>query len=143
MMHLKHLSAGTPANARVYFAFPGAMPQTATGNLLTKTDAKDKVAKYVVDNLNRVTQIKYYPTTANANANTSADETVTYTFDTCTNGKGRLCTLADKSGTTTYSYDIQGRTTSKAQAVASLPRPTAIATTAPGKWISSPRPAGK
>ena len=120
MTHLKHLSAGTPANARVYFAFPGAMPQTATGNLLTKTDAKDKVAKYVVDNLNRVTQIKYYPTTANANANTSADETVTYTFDTCTNGKGRLCTLADKSGTTTYSYDIQGRTTSKAQAVASL-----------------------
>ena len=71
------------------------MPQTATGNLLTKTDARDKVAKYVVDNLNRITQIKYYPTTANANANTSADETVTYTFDTCTNGKGRLCTLAE------------------------------------------------
>ena len=96
------------------------MPQTATGNLLTKTDARDKVAKYVVDNLNRVTQIKYYPTTVNANANTSADETVTYTYDTCTNGKGRLCTLADKTGTTTYSYDLQGRTTSKAQAVASL-----------------------
>jgi hypothetical protein len=73
---------------------------------------------------NRVTQIKYYPTTANANANTSADETVTYTYDTgCGNAissKGRLCKLADKSGTTTYSYDLLGRTTAKSQLVASL-----------------------
>jgi RHS repeat-associated protein len=73
---------------------------------------------------NRVTQIKYYPTTANANANTSADETVAYTYDTsCGNAissKGRLCKLADKSGTTTYSYDLLGRVTAKSQAVASL-----------------------
>jgi RHS repeat-associated protein len=92
----------------------------AAGNMLSKTDARDKVAKYVYDNINRVTQIKYYPTTANANANTSADETVAYTYDSCTNGKGRLCTLSDKSGTTTYSYDLLGRTTAKSQAVASL-----------------------
>jgi RHS repeat-associated protein len=96
----------------------------AAGNMLTKTDARDKVAKYVYDNLNRVTQIKYYPTTANANANTSADETVTYTYDTgCGNtisSKGRLCSLSDKSGTTTYSYDLLGRTIAKSQAVASL-----------------------
>ncbi len=92
----------------------------AAGNMLTKTDARDKVAKYVYDNINRVTQIKYYPTTANANANTSADETVAYTYDSCTNGKGRLCTLSDKSGTTTYSYDLLGRITAKSQNVSSL-----------------------
>jgi YD repeat-containing protein len=96
----------------------------AAGNMTQKTDARDKVAKYVYDNLNRVTQIKYFPTTANANANTSADETVTYTYDTgcgnTINSKGRLCTLSDKSGTTTYSYDLLGRITAKSQNVSSL-----------------------
>jgi RHS repeat-associated protein len=124
--------ASAPATTYSYNGFNELISQTspdtgttsytydAAGNMLTKTDARDKVAKYVYDNINRVTQIKYYPTTANANANTSADETVAYTYDTCTNGKGRLCTLSDKSGTTTYSYDLLGRTTAKSQLVASL-----------------------
>jgi RHS repeat-associated protein len=133
--------ASAPATTYTYNGFNELVSQSspdtgtttytydAAGNMLSKTDARDKVAKYVYDNLNRVTQIKYYPTTANANANTSADETVTYTYDTgcgttatgsTANTKGRLCTLSDKSGTTTYSYDLLGRTTAKSQAVASL-----------------------
>jgi RHS repeat-associated protein len=124
--------ASAPATTYTYNGFNELLSQTspdtgitsytydAAGNMLTKTDARDKVAKYVYDNINRVTQIKYYPTTANANANTSADETVAYTYDSCTNGKGRLCTLSDKSGTTTYSYDLLGRTTAKSQNVSSL-----------------------
>jgi RHS repeat-associated protein len=124
--------AAAPATTYTYNGFNELISQSspdtgttsytydAAGNMLSKTDARDKVAKYVYDNLNRVTQIKYYPTTANANANTSADETVAYTYDSCTNGKGRLCTLSDKSGTTTYSYDLLGRTIAKSQAVASL-----------------------
>jgi RHS repeat-associated protein len=128
--------AAAPATTYTYNGFNELISQSspdtgltsytydAAGNMLSKTDARDKVAKYVYDNINRVTQIKYFPTTANANANTSADETVTYTYDTgcgnATNSKGRLCKLADKSGTTTYSYDLLGRTTAKSQAVASL-----------------------
>jgi RHS repeat-associated protein len=128
--------ASAPATTYTYNGFNELISQTspdtgttsytydAAGNMTQKTDARDKVAKYVYDNLNRVTQIKYYPTTANANANTSADETVAYTYDTgcgnTTNSKGRLCTLSDKSGTTTYSYDLLGRTTAKSQVVASL-----------------------
>jgi RHS repeat-associated protein len=92
----------------------------AAGNMLLKTDARGSTAKYTYDVLNRVAQTRFYPTLANANANTSADETRTYTYDTCANGKGRLCTLADKAGTTTYGYDLKGRITAKSQTVSSL-----------------------
>jgi RHS repeat-associated protein len=101
----------------------------ATGNLIQKTDARGATAKYVYDALNRVTQTKFYPTLANANANTSSDETRTYTYDTgCTttapgstaNTKGRLCTLSDKAGTTTFGYDLKGRITAKSQLVATF-----------------------
>jgi RHS repeat-associated protein len=128
--------AAAPATTYTYNGFNELISQSspdtgttsytydAAGNMLTKTDARDKVAKYVYDNLNRVTQIKYFPTTANANANTSADETRTYTFDTgCGNtisSKGRLCSIVDKTGTTTYSYDLRGRMTAKIQNVSSL-----------------------
>jgi RHS repeat-associated protein len=101
----------------------------ATGNLTQKTDARGATAKYVYDALNRVTQTKFYPTLANANANTSSDETRTYTYDTgCSttatgstaNTKGRLCTLTDKAGTTTFGYDLKGRITAKSQLVSTL-----------------------
>jgi RHS repeat-associated protein len=101
----------------------------AAGNLIQKTDARGSTAKYVYDALNRVTQTKFYPTLANANANTSSDETRTYTYDTgCSttatgstaNTKGRLCTLSDKAGTTTFGYDLKGRITAKSQLVATL-----------------------
>jgi RHS repeat-associated protein len=101
----------------------------AAGNMLLKTDARGSTAKYTYDALNRVTQTKFYPTLANANANTSSDETRTYTYDTgcpitatgsTANTKGRLCTLADKAGTTSFSYDLKGRITAKSQTVSSL-----------------------
>jgi RHS repeat-associated protein len=92
----------------------------AAGNMLTKTDARGATAKYVYDALNRATQTKFYPTLANANANTSSDETRTYIFDTCTNGKGRLCSLVDKAGTITFGYDLKGRIISKSQLATTL-----------------------
>jgi hypothetical protein len=45
-------------------------------------------ANYAYDELNRLVEIEY------------PDETVTFTFDTCTNGIGRLCSISDKTGTT-------------------------------------------
>jgi RHS repeat-associated protein len=92
----------------------------AAGNMLTKTDARGATAKYVYDALNRATQTKFYPTLANANANTSSDETRTYTFDTCSNGKGRLCSLVDKAGTITFGYDLKGRIIGKSQLATTL-----------------------
>jgi YD repeat-containing protein len=91
----------------------------AAGNILTKTDARDKVAKYRYDNLNRVTSIRYFASSAQATADTPVEQTVTYSYDgpaaSCPNGKGRLCSLTDKTGSTTFSYDMAGRLTSKAQ----------------------------
>jgi len=36
-------------------------------------------------------------------------QTVTYTYDTGTNGIGRLTSVSDSSGSTTFPYDSMGR----------------------------------
>lgn len=43
--------------------------------------------------------------------------TETFTYDTCTNGVGRLCSIADSSGSTTFSYDSSGNLLQKLQSV--------------------------
>ena len=69
------------------------------GNLKTKTDARSITATYTYDALNRLTGVTY--------PNTS--ENVTYTYDHVTSeGIGRLRSITDESGTTTYTYDEFG-----------------------------------
>jgi RHS repeat-associated protein len=75
------------------------------GNLKTKTDARNKTGTYSYDALNRVTQLVY------------PDQTITYGYDQNTNGKGRLTSLSDGSGSTSFSYDALGRVTSRQQTV--------------------------
>jgi RHS repeat-associated protein len=72
----------------------------ANGNLATQTDAKLQTIRFSYDSLNRPT-LKDYP----------AGTDVIYTYDepTSTYGKGRLTTMTDASGKTTYSYDSVGR----------------------------------
>ena len=36
-------------------------------------------------------------------------DNVTYSYDTCTNGKSKLCTMTDPSGNTTYEYTAKGQ----------------------------------
>ena len=86
----------------------------AADNMLTKTDARGVTATYSYDALNRVSTISYPA------FGIDPAETVTYTYDSCTNGKGRLCSLADKTGTTNFSYNILGRITAKSQVVGAL-----------------------
>ena len=81
----------------------------AVGNMLTRTDARGVTATYSYDALNRVNTISY-PAYGG-----DAAETVTYSYDTCSNGKGRLCSITDKTGTTSYSYDNRGRILAKSQ----------------------------
>jgi len=75
------------------------------GNVLSKTDARGVTASYTYDALNRVTTIDYPGT----------EEDVTYTYDLCTNGIGRLCTVTDVSGTTHYAYDLHGNVTEQSR----------------------------
>jgi len=70
----------------------------AAGNTTAITDARGITATFSYDALNRVTAIDY----------PGADEDITYTWDNCPNGIGRLCAIQDQSGTTAYSYDPFG-----------------------------------
>lgn len=71
----------------------------------TCTDARNLTATYSYDALNRVTSVSY------------PDQTISYTYDTGSNQNGRLTQMTDNSGSTSWSYDIQGRVLSKQQSM--------------------------
>jgi RHS repeat-associated protein len=64
--------------------------------MISKTDAKNVTISYVYDALNRLTNI-------------SADAGIVYSYDSCVNGKGRLCSMTDASGVTSYEYTPKGQ----------------------------------
>jgi len=76
------------------------------GNLTSKTDAKGVTISYTYDALNRLTLIDF-----------PADTDIVYTYDTCPNGKGRLCAMADASGTTSYEYSPKGQVTKETKVI--------------------------
>jgi YD repeat-containing protein len=106
----------------------------AAGNMLTKTDARMRAATtspaptitYTYDNLNRIKSIAYPAVTSPAATGsiTAPAQIVTYNYDgpasTCPNGIGRLCSITDRTGTTSYRYDLHGRVVQKAQTVSGL-----------------------
>ena len=78
------------------------------GNVKTRTDARGASigrAIYGYDALNRVDSIEY------------PDRTVSYSYDACAHGIGRLCSMSDADSTTSYEYDALGRLTSKSQSI--------------------------
>jgi RHS repeat-associated protein len=75
------------------------------GNLATTTDARSKTGTYVYDALNRVTSVTY------------PDQSISYTYDSGTNQKGRLTQVTDASGSTSWSYDTHGRVLSRQQSM--------------------------
>ncbi len=93
-----------------------ASPDTGTtqntfdsaGNLKTVTDARNALGTYSYDALNRLTQAQY------------ADQTINYTYDAGTNGKGRLTGASDANHTLAWTYDTHGRITGKSQIVGSV-----------------------
>jgi YD repeat-containing protein len=113
-----------------------AFTYDAAGNMATKTDARGVIATYTYDALNRVATISY-PVFGSDPA-----ETVTYTYDTCTNGKGRLCSLSDKTGTTNFSYNILGRITAKSQVIGGLTQSLSYGYNSAGQLSSVTYPSG-
>jgi RHS repeat-associated protein len=85
----------------------------AAGNELTSTDARGAVATYVYDALNRVTSVAY------SNGGTT-DQTISFTYDSGTNGKGRLTGASDANHSMSWSYDGLGRVTGKGLTVGSV-----------------------
>ena len=82
----------------------------AAGNRKTQTDARGVISSYSYDALNRLVGITYPTGTLN----------VTYTYDQSASGCaniGRLTTMSDSSGSTTYCYDRRGNVLWKMQLV--------------------------
>ncbi len=81
------------------------------GNMTSKTDAKGVTISYSYDAANRLTQIAFSDTTQN----------IGYVYDTCVNGKGRLCSIADASGITSYEYTPKGQVRKETKVIDSNP----------------------
>jgi len=81
----------------------------ADGTLKTKTDANGIVTSYTYDADSRLTQITF----------PSASQNVSYGYDALTseNGRGRLTSMTDPTGTTVYHYDIQRRVVREVQTI--------------------------
>jgi RHS repeat-associated protein len=78
------------------------------GNLKTSTDARSAITTYTYDVLNRVATVAY-------KIGSTTDQTITYTYDAGTNGKGHLTGASDASHSMTWTYDAKGRVTGKTQ----------------------------
>jgi YD repeat-containing protein len=87
-------SATNPESGTISYSYD------PNGNLLTKTDARAVVTTYDNDELNRPKARSY----------NNGTPTVTYTYDTLTNGKGRLTSVSSSVSTYNYTgYDVMGR----------------------------------
>jgi RHS repeat-associated protein len=113
--HGERLSETSPNTGITTFTYDAA------SNVKTKLDARGMQATYQYDALNRVILVTY------------PDQSVTYTYDSCTNGTGRLCTITDRAGITSYAYDLWGRVTSKTQTVGTLVQSVAYSYNASGQ----------
>ncbi len=80
------------------------------GNLATTTDARNAKATYSYDALSRPTKVVY------------TDQTINFTYDAGTNGKGRLTGASDANHSMSWAYDTLGRITAKNQVVGTLTR---------------------
>ena len=83
------------------------------GNLATYTDQRGAVATYSYDALNR-------PTSAAYKKGSVTDQTISYTYDSGTNGKGRLTGASDATHSMSWTYDPLGRVNGKSQSVAGV-----------------------
>lgn len=72
----------------------------ASGNITTLTDARGATTTSTYDVIQRL-----LTATTVLGAST---ETITFTYDTGTFGKGRVASMTDPSGSTTYAYDRRG-----------------------------------
>lgn len=80
------------------------------GNPQTRTDARGQGATYGHDALNRIASAAH------------SDQTIGYSYDSGTNGIGRLTSVADNSGSTSWTYTPQGRVATRSQITSGLTR---------------------
>jgi RHS repeat-associated protein len=72
-------------------------------NMLTRTDARGATVNIVYDALNREL----------SETGSVSGEVKQFTYDTCSNGVGKLCSVTDRTGAINFTYDLWGRMTQK------------------------------
>jgi len=92
------------------------------GNLATATDARSAIATYTYDALNRVLTAAY-------KQGSTTDQTITFTYDAGTNGKGHLTGASDANHVLSWSYDSHGRVIGKGQTVGTVTKSVGYAYT--------------
>lgn len=93
------------------------------GNLKRQTDAKNQSLCFNYDALNRVTQKQARTGTSDCAFGT-VSYTVTYGYDSITNGNkgyGRRTSMTDPSGSTAWTYDLEGQLISTSQTITGAP----------------------
>jgi len=110
------------------------------GNRLTQTDNRGITSTYTYDALNRLTAIAY-PTTS-LNIGYAYDQANATTGCTTSYPLGRLTTMTDGSGSTTYCYDRRGNVTQKKQVTSGVTLATQYTYTLADRLASLTYPSG-
>ncbi len=87
-----------------------AMTYDSGGNLATSTDARGAVSSYTYDALNRMTSVAY-------KSGNKTDQTIGFTYDAGTYGKGHLTGASDANHSMGWTYDALGRVIGRGQTV--------------------------
>lgn len=104
------------------------------GNPLTATDARGIASTYTYDALNRLTSVSY----------PDSSENVVYAYDDApSNGIGRMTSISDSSGTTTYTYDEFGNIATDVRQVSGMTYSTSYQYDAAGMVVSMTYPSGR
>lgn len=97
------------------------------GSLWRLTSPDTKVTNHAYDIAGRLTRtvpangkrIDYtYDALGRVQTATAGDHTQTFAYDTCSNGKGRVCRITDPHGELTYTYTPQGNVLTQGQRMA-------------------------
>jgi len=83
-------------------------PRDAAGNVESATDARNETGEYTYDAVNRVTEIEY------------GDDTVTFGYDSGSNGNGRLTSVTNGASALALAYDALGRVLERSQTTGSV-----------------------
>jgi RHS repeat-associated protein len=89
------------------------------------------VAQYRYDSLNRISQI------------VDDDDTVSYSWDSCINGIGRLCSVSNANSSLSYRYDRHGRITGQTQSAGQAPLSVSHSYNNVGQRIQTVTPGGQ
>lgn len=103
----------------------------AAGNKIETSDARGEKVAYSYDALNRVKQIQY-----------GNSQIISFTYDQGVNGIGHLTQMNDATGVMRWSYDKQGRISSKTFTSGSLTLVTRYSYDANGRLASITYPSG-